>query len=354
MRVRLLVLFGACLSVAAAAAGVPPASAGGGAAIRLDFNIENDGGPCRSIDASADIGVGQTLRVGVCLENPGTVPIAAFQFRIDYNDTIVRAPERPDVGDGLDDNPDMNAGQTTFSTPHLGGGWDCHAGVQAYPKGDADGIPGNGTGEVFSGGCGSVAGPVTMIRGPLGVIEFVGVAAGSTRLTFRDTGVVDDTLAEVGTCAPAIEIAMECVGGEIRVTGETPTETPEGQPTPTIVVEITQCVGPEGSCTPVVVTAVATQAPATGGAAAGVVDGGGDDGDGGDGDDATAAPAERTRTARATQTARTGVIGADDDDGDDDGGSAVVWIIVGVVGAVAIAGAGAGYYGYRRYGWFRR
>jgi hypothetical protein len=330
---------------------VTPVHGGSGPALRFDLNVDNNGGPCASIEDEAEIGAGQTLRIAVCFDESPTLPLAAFRFRVLYDDTVVIAPEVADEGPALDDNPDANAGSTTFSDPDLGGGWDCSGGVGSFPMGDEDGAPGNGQGSAYSGGCGGIPGPNRLMRGPLAVIEFRGVGPGETTLRFSQASVTDDSPAEVGSCEPSADIPMDCSTATVRVSGEAPTPTPESGET--VIVEITQCAGPEGSCTPVVVTAVATQPPGGNGGGNGGGDGGGDgDGEDGDDGDATVAPAERTRTALATRTAGTGTIDEDSDD-HGGGGSNSVWIIVGVVAVLAVAAGGVGYWGYSTRGWFR-
>jgi hypothetical protein len=224
------------------------------AILALDTDITNGAGPCTQIDDEAAISAGDSLQVGVCLINPGAIePIAAFNYRIAYDDRIVVAPEMADAGTGLDDNPDANAGSTTFtSATHpvaLGGGWDCSAGVGAYPKGDTDGVPQDGDGTVFSGGCGSAPGPNTLIRGPLGVITFNALASGSTPLKLFRAAVTNDSLSELGSCDPVLDVPMLCLGATIVVTGDVPTST---LPPPTSTPTATS-TPPATSLTPIIV-----------------------------------------------------------------------------------------------------
>jgi hypothetical protein len=205
--------------------------------VKLDMDITNGVGPCDPIDASTSAFVGNSFDVGVCLINPtGSVPVAAYGFRVLYNDTIILAPEVADVGTALDDNPDANAGTTTFTSvtyPNdLGGGWDCSGGVGAFPKGDENAATGPGNGRAFSGGCSSAAGPNTLIQGPLAVITFDALATGSDTLVLQDVSIVGDDLNEIGSCNPSVDIAILCVGGSVTV-GTAPTFTPTATPTDT-------------------------------------------------------------------------------------------------------------------------
>jgi hypothetical protein len=200
--------------------------------LALDADITNGSGPCTQIDDVASMAVGDTRQVGVCLLNPsGTEPIAAFQYRVRYDDRIVVVPNVANVGTALDDNPDANAGTTTFTSStypaQLGGGWDCSGGVGAYPDGDilqvsVPGVPGDGIGTAYSGGCGSAPGPNTLVAGPLGVITFNAVAGGRAFLNLFEVSVTNDSLSELGSCDPNFDVPMLCLGATLVVEGEPP------------------------------------------------------------------------------------------------------------------------------------
>lgn len=202
----------------------PPAHSGDGATLALDADISD--GACVDIDsfgAASNGPGGGSVFVAVCLENPGTVPVAAFEYRVIYDDTVVVAPEVADQPPGNDDNPDANVGSTTYASAtfpnHLGGGWQCDGGVGAHPKGDSNQAIGPENGEAYSGGCISQAGPNTLLEGPLGVIEFQfvgsGDGTGTATLALRAVSVTDDALNEIGSCAPTVDVAMACLGATI-------------------------------------------------------------------------------------------------------------------------------------------
>ena len=88
----------------------------GGPVLALDLDITNGGGPCNIIDATRAQAVSTSFQAAVCLtNNPNGVPVAAFKYKVLYNDTLIAAPEVADAGTALDDNPDANAGTTTRS-----------------------------------------------------------------------------------------------------------------------------------------------------------------------------------------------------------------------------------------------
>jgi hypothetical protein len=229
----------------------PPAKAGANAQLALDFDVS--GGACNTIDASASIAPATTVQVAVCFNLSGnTDPVGAFRFNVVYDDTIVDAAEVADAGTALEDNPDANDGNE-FSTPGLGSGWDCSGGVGAFPTGDADPDTGAGQGKAFSGGCSSAAGPNTLLGdtgfAPLAVITFTGVGGGTSNVEFDPNGtsgspggnVTGDSLSELGSCFPTIDVSMSCTGGTITVSGATATPgaatntpaPPTDTPTPT-------------------------------------------------------------------------------------------------------------------------
>jgi hypothetical protein len=241
----------------------PPARAGvADPELKLDLDVSD--GACVDIDAARVVPVGAPpFQAAVCFtSNPAGDTVGAFGYRIAYNDTVILAPNSceidsddptppvdcavPALGESPTfDNPDANQGNE-FSTPGLGGGWDCSGGVGAFPRGDSDENAGNGTGEVYSGGCSSAAGPNNLLTGPLGVITFNVVGAGTTPLTFTTASVTGNAGPELGSC-PTVDIQMICFGGSVTV--QAPTNTPTNTPTDTPTNTATQTSTPTATPT---------------------------------------------------------------------------------------------------------
>jgi hypothetical protein len=242
-----LLLFVPVIALASALIGAPwradqPARAGvSGPELAIDMDIAD--GACTDIDATRTLPIGAPpFQVGVCFSLPGNGDaVAAYRFNVVYDDTVVVAPEVADVAPALEDNPDANAGATTFSSPSLGGGWTCDGGVGAFPKGDNIPATGPANGRAFSGGCQSAAGPNTLLQGPLAVITFnvVSAVTATTPIQFDPNGdagspggsVVGDSLTELGSCYPVVDVPMTCIDGSVTIQG--PTNTPTNTPTPT-------------------------------------------------------------------------------------------------------------------------
>jgi len=157
-----------------------------GPVVSLDMDT-TDGGPCADIDASASHEIGESYDVAICVEGlyEGN-PIGGLIFDILYDDTLNRAPEMADVGAALDDNPDANAGTTTWGDglgPEGGEyGWDCSNWGIAYPEGDKNPASGPGNGDAFIA-CRSIVGPWTLgddeTSGVLALIRFEALAEGA-------------------------------------------------------------------------------------------------------------------------------------------------------------------------------
>jgi hypothetical protein len=181
--------------------------------VELDLNTTNGSGPCSVIDATRALGVGATFDVAVCVRS-GPVSVAHYRFAVTYDDTILHASEVANAGTALNDNPDANAGSTTFSSPSLGGGWDCSGGgVGVYPVADTNPASGPGNGRAFSGSCASASGPNTLTVGPLAVIHFSVIGTGASGLALSEVQVTNDALEEVGSCVPVVDVPMPCSGG---------------------------------------------------------------------------------------------------------------------------------------------
>jgi hypothetical protein len=193
--------------------------------LRLDLDIANGNGPCDPIDTTVSANLGQgAVKVAVCLVNPtGTQNVAAFGYNVTYNDTILAAPEIADESPALDDNPDANDGTTTFTSAtfpnDLGGNWACDGGVGVYPQGDNNPLTGAGNGNAYSGGCGSGAGPYSLISGPLGVITFDAITSGSDTIAFGASAVTGEDLSEIGSCNQDGDVPIDCIGGTVTIGG---------------------------------------------------------------------------------------------------------------------------------------
>jgi hypothetical protein len=187
----------------------------------------------------------------------------------------------------------------------------------------------------------------------LALIRFRAEGGGETRLTLTNASATDDNLAEVGSCAPVVDIEMDCEGATITVSGApVPGVTPgavitPGTPSPgggTVVpaddptaIAAETAVAVETSAA--VQTAVAQGTPveaiteAAGGGASGTV---------------TPNDPDGSRTPSPTRTSATGVTTQDDGNNDeDDGNGATTWIIVGAVAALVVAAGGGAAYWYR-------
>ena len=239
--------------------------------LQLDLDITNGGGPCEIIDSTRAQPASTSFQAAVCLtSNPNAVAVAAFGYKILYDDTIVVAPEVADVGTALDDNPDANAGVTTYTSPTypntLGTGWDCSGGVGAFPKGNTNPSPGDGNGAAFSGGCSSAAGPNTLLTGVLGVVTFNVLTTAPATLTLSAASVTDDNLAEIGSCNPSVDVPMTCDGGVVNPAAATPTFTavpPTATNTPVPPTATNTPVPPTATDTPTVTNTPTENATAT-------------------------------------------------------------------------------------------
>ena len=207
--------------------------------VSLDMDT-TDGGPCAEIDSSVSHDTGDSYDVAVCVTGLYSTPdleIGSFIFDVIYDDTLNRAPEVADVGKALDDNPDANAGVTTWGDG-LGTGWDCSTDGLAYPRGDRDLASGAGHGAAFIA-CDSIAGPWTLgddeTSGVIAVISFVANYGGIDTLTIDNSGYLaypDTSL--MGQCDPAWGFPMDCNGGTDNKNGTPPpTATPTATATPT-------------------------------------------------------------------------------------------------------------------------
>ena len=227
------------------AALVPASHLGGGTKeavaqspqLLLDADV-SDGGPCASIDSEITVAPGEAFQVGVCLRGI-TAPLANLQVSVIYDDTVISAPEIPLSDGALDDNPDANAGATTWGEG-LGENWTCDElslGQQPIGDGDPETGPGHGRADIV---CWSLFGPWALgddeDAGVLAVISFNADPdqSGAISLELAGVGLGSWEAISLGTCNPAAQgVVIDCVGATVRVAG--PTIAPEQWPTPTPV-----------------------------------------------------------------------------------------------------------------------
>lgn len=195
----------------------------------LSIDVDPGDGPCTNIHRTRNVRPAEDFQVAICLQNAADT-VGLFEMNIVYDDTVLVAPEVPDTGSALDDNPDAN--QVALSGVSSGDtGWDCTGFSVSYPKGDKEpGTgPGNGVGSIV---CYSIAGPYAVKRGqtlPLAMMRFQARAPGQSTIEFRNVAISNDVPAETGSCNPPVDLQMSCNGGSITVeAGEPATATPAG------------------------------------------------------------------------------------------------------------------------------
>lgn len=194
--------------------------------LAIDANVENGNGPCDPIDSEADANVGAVHRVAVCILNPPEPP-SAFLARVVYDGQLNRAPEKAHVLPMLDDNPDANAGETTFSSPNLGERWDC-SGLGIYPPAGDDPYTSDKNDAVLACHADLRDPDMTLVQGgPLEVITFDVIGRGDDRVEFDPaTEIGGETTGTIGTCGDIPEQTIPCHGAVIHKRGEGPPATP--------------------------------------------------------------------------------------------------------------------------------
>lgn len=190
--------------------------------VALYIDVDTSDGPCADIDSERTVVAGETFEVAICVKDL-TSEIGVFQLDVLYDVDVISVPEIADEGLATDDNPDANAGVTTWGDP-LGDDFDCGAGGIAYPAGNRNtqGVADN-TGAAFIS-CTSIDGPYWLgddeTEGVLAVITMQGKGKGTSKLTFADSVLADGSAVELGSCAPEIRYPMACNGAAIHVTKE--------------------------------------------------------------------------------------------------------------------------------------
>jgi hypothetical protein len=181
-----------------------------GPALSIDMDMSAPG-----IQDSLGLGGSGNFQVGVVIQHPGR-PVAGFQFDLVYDNALLHGIEVADEGAALDDNPDANAGTTTWPTSQgddLGEGWDCSLTGEHYP------VAGGGRASIV---CMSASGPHTLgddeSEGILAVVTLqpAGLTENDTWLSLENVLIVDGSSEEIGSCNPVINSGMSCVGGSVK------------------------------------------------------------------------------------------------------------------------------------------
>jgi hypothetical protein len=114
--------------------------------LHIDADATNGSRPCAPIDATANVIIGDTHTVGVCIETYEPNSIYSFELHVRYSGdpdatpptNINVATEVADVAPALDDNPNANDGE---GATMLGSGWDCTSFGILFPKGEDPSTP---------------------------------------------------------------------------------------------------------------------------------------------------------------------------------------------------------------------
>jgi len=226
----------------------------------LDIDMVKDGSDwCNPVNNAATHTVSanplDVYEVAICLTD-AEAPPASFNIEFLYNDLLNSCTNVTNVGTGLDDNPDANAGTTVWdSVAHSLGtvGWDCSAGGTNYPVCDTnvcntsvdpecDDVvytgPGKGRAFFTCGAPSADLADLTLpvgagVSSPIGVVSLHAAAAGVDNLAFGIVKVADYDVSTITDCTPV----GTCVGAtdtkqEVQADTPTPTNTPP--PTPTL------------------------------------------------------------------------------------------------------------------------
>ncbi|OFW65379.1 MAG: hypothetical protein A2Y74_04175 [Actinobacteria bacterium RBG_13_63_9] len=224
----------------------------------IDADV-SDGSPCNPVDSTANVDVGDTNDVAVCLTSamapvagPPTNGVAKIQFDVIYNPQL-NSCANPDCDPGttgskcVDDMPDLNDGTTLGqgdpTSPDIGGGWDCSGFGTTQPS---------CTGGTATIGCGTLAGPFPptgpAISFPIFAVTFTAIAGGDDDLSLANVATYDKPGAALGSCNPTLfgEPELLCFGVTVSKSGPTPQPTPTATATRTPTATSTPC--PDGIC----------------------------------------------------------------------------------------------------------
>jgi hypothetical protein len=195
--------------------------------VAVSLDMDTSDGPCTDIDGAISHATGDIYSVAICVTGLYQgYPIGSFTFDVLYDDTLNIAPEVADAEQALDDNPDANAGATTWGDG-LGTDWDCSASGMSYPTGDANPATGPANGQAYLT-CDSLNGPYTLgdneTAGVIAVINFAAIAAGTDTMAIAESGYLAyPDVSKYGECDPNTDYPMACNGG---------TDTNQGGPVP--------------------------------------------------------------------------------------------------------------------------
>jgi hypothetical protein len=240
------------VTVEGSSRGGSPAQVGSvqAAGLRLAIDADATNGTCTTIDSATTVIVGQSYQVAVCVENlPQEVD--AIDLDIYYDDTLHHVPDLPNEVPALDDNPDANAGETTFSSPDLGSGWDCSGFGRYFPVGDQNPASGPGKGDAFIT-CDHFTGGTHYLAGkslPLAVIEVEALNAGVDSFVFGDLVRLVWEGRTFGLCDPESPWSMPCDGATITIL-PAPTATATPTPKPSVTPTPSPTLTPSPTATP--------------------------------------------------------------------------------------------------------
>lgn len=316
--------------------GTRSVSAEGVPTLELDVDPTNGSGPCNPVDSTRGINVGDTYQVAICLTNAPNSP-GDFQFEFHYSDDLNQCIPSECVSRGcLDNNPDANAGATTWGDTSLGPDWSCDQSGEMPPTCDTDPGAGRGHGVAFLE-CVAATPPSLSagdgISAPIAMVTLKSVAKGTDEFALEQVVVDDwDIQRMVGTRGTA---AGAVAGGTVSTEGEFPPTATVGPSGTTPAGATPGAAGAGLTATAAAATAVAQGTPlaaineaatATAVAAATKAASG-----------ATTTPAGKATAKPASATAK---------GGGSSGPNAGV--IAGIVIAAVIVIGGAGWFGYRR------
>jgi hypothetical protein len=199
--------------------------------LAIDADPSNGSGPCAPVDSTRKVGTSDTYQVAICVENQPEPP-QEFAVRVIYDGELNIAPEcaddpenplpeeikcaaPDDTPPALDDNPDANAGTTTWPNAcgqTLGDQWDCSFSGSIFPKGDDPNTPSQSDAIIR---CLSTrALPQLYCSGALAMVTFRSTGFGREALTFdADTSISGEN--ESHTCGGSFPPPIPCLGATI-------------------------------------------------------------------------------------------------------------------------------------------